>query len=220
MLAPTHKAAGTLSCALLSLFLNSSPQTALLLIVCGYAASSLPDIDCPQSTISRQAHRFAPFAAIIVFVTTEGSFTNKKEQLIVSLLCAAALAYGPLVLNLTIGHRSATHSLVLTSALYAVALLLLPRHGLGREVVSGIYLGTICGGVVPDLLTPGGVEAGWPLTRKRFRLLPAFMAPRTGGMFERFIFRPLLCAALVLILIRYSLNLLDRLETLKAFTLN
>jgi membrane-bound metal-dependent hydrolase YbcI (DUF457 family) len=206
MLGVTHRRAGALAGVSFAYFTHTAPLECLLFAVAAYVGALLPDADCPGSTIARFAASLAlPVVAITYFVTA-ATIPNPQLRFKVSLLSGAALVVIPFALKLLLGHRGALHSFLFWLPLGFLAWWFLPPGYLLRSCLAGISLGAMIGGILPDMLTPAGVEALWPITDRDLRLIPRPIAPRTGGWFEAILFRPcvtvLLFAAAGLFLFR------------------
>jgi inner membrane protein len=125
-------------------------------VVAGMVAL-LPDIDEPESTISR----FGSFRA--------GPLRLRPLW---------GLSY---LLKRTVGHRTLTHSLLAISlaAVIGLSLTLLGHVALGVAVIWGY-----ASHVLADMCTRSGVPLLWPIVPRSFHLLPPGLRLRTGSLAE------------------------------------
>lgn len=200
MLGVTHRRFGALAGASLAYFTHAPPLECLMLAVSGYSGALLPDADCPGSTIARFAASLALPVVAITYFALGPTIPEPELRFRMALLAGGALVVVPFALKLVFGHRGALHSFLFWLPLGGLAWWFMPDdYLLLRACIAGISLGAMVGGIVPDMLTPAGVEALWPLTDRDLRLVPHTLAPRTGGWFESFFFRP--CVTVLLLLI-------------------
>jgi membrane-bound metal-dependent hydrolase YbcI (DUF457 family) len=136
---------------------------------------------------------------VVVYFLTWPTVGDSNTRLEIALLSGVATIAVPYILKLFLGHRGALHSVFFWLALSLAGWLLLGSVMALRLSFVGIGLGATVGGIFPDLLTPAGVEVLWPFSNRRVCLLPKAIAPRTGGWFERLLFRPLVGGGLLLL---------------------
>lgn len=199
MLGVTHRRVGALAGASFAYLTHAAPLECLLLAVSGYSGALLPDADCPGSTIARFAASLALPVVAITYFSSATTIPDPELRFKMALLSGTALVIIPFALKLLLGHRGALHSLVLWLPLALLAWWFIPReYLLLRTCLAGVSVGAMIGGILPDMLTPAGVEALWPLTARDLRLVPHAFAPRTGGWFESLFFRPCVTALLLI----------------------
>lgn len=210
MLNESHRLAGAVAGAVTAAALRARPAEALLIVVTATLSSLLPDLDCPSSKAARACLQLAPVAGVAAYAAADGCCTTAGERLVVAALGAVALAALPTALKICFGHRGALHSLILFGGALACAFHFTLPGTVWRGLAVGAAVGALVGGILPDMLTPAGVSALWPLSRRKWQLLPAALAFRTGGWGERFVFRPALALILAGLILGYTLGLLSR----------
>lgn len=205
MMSRTHIAIGVAAGGAVAHFLHLSiPESVGLGLVAG-AGAALPDIDTEQSTASRTLFKIVPLGALVYLVAglvarLLGLSQTRPSLLQVGIIAAAVMLL-PTATRLIFGHRGATHSLLVWSSLLAILYLYGMRES-SALLGASVCLGSSVGGILPDALTPAGVPALWPITKKRFHLLPDGLRIRTGGIIERLIVRPLAYLAVALVALR------------------
>lgn len=204
MLGPSHFCAGALSGLLFAAATNATPGRALLLVAGGAVGGLCPDIDTPSSTIARWCLRLSPVAALLAYRHPQTLAADVRTRLACAAAAALCFALLPVALRLLVGHRGPLHALPVWGAGFALAAHFSPSLPFLGALVEGIFLGALAGGVLPDMLTPAGTAALWPLTRRRFRLAPRVLCVNTGGWMESFVIRPLLGLALVMTAALYA----------------
>ena len=201
----THVAIGLAAggAAALSLRLGLAESVCFSLVA--GASAALPDIDTEQSTASRMLFKFVPITAIAYIVAVAAAHLFGWAKTGPSLLhvgtVAATFILLPTATRLIFGHRGATHSLLVWAALLA-ALYVYGVREASALLGASVCLGSSVGGILPDALTPAGVPVFWPITDRRFHLLPAGLRIRTGGLAERVLVRPLVYLATLVIALR------------------
>lgn len=150
--------------------------------------SLLPDIDHPESKISRANPVTWLFAILYRFVLD-------LVSIIFKILITPLGWCGVKIPPLSSGHRGPlTHGglgIILFTLLLSPLLSWTPTifYGLMIGVLSHIFL---------DMLNPQGVPLMWPLWKKNIRFLPRFMAPTTSHLGERIVVFGLLAITLAL----------------------
>lgn len=66
----------------------------------------------------------------------------------------------------TLGHRSATHSIIIITIAFFVGVLIWDINA----IIVGLLIGTLIH-ILGDTATPQGVCIAWPLNKKRYKLL-------------------------------------------------
>lgn len=230
MMGKTHVAAGALLTAaaapptLAAFGIDLSPEEVLISTGIGAIAGILPDIDHPQSGI------------------TKGDIPGARLFGAVGVAVTWALSLPPRIIGVgaraTMNHRGGTHSAVfmvgwsvLAAPVYAgfallialiASLILNPLAGLIPDAPQ-IQIGALASWMVDELprvmplvgvsvfwgylahlltdsMTKVPVPWPWPFSRKRFSILPKPMRITTDSFVENAIIRPIIILALVLVL--------------------
>lgn len=102
--------------------------------------------------------------------------------------------------NFFIGHRTLTHNILV----YIVPMAVLWFYGMEDSYAKLLLIGFLTGAILhilEDAVTNSGVKgAMFPLV-KNFSILPYKLRFSTGGIFERFVFLPLL---FILLVVQYA----------------
>ncbi len=164
-----------------------TPQTAAGgIIVASTVLATWPDIDEPGSWLSRRVHAVLTVVGTLLGVGIGGMLVWNHVLPIWGMAAATLVGMvggrmaGWLLLRVirigSGGHRHLTHSLILALVLFIVACAL---WGSGLVCWFFLPMGLTWGvlvHLVGDVVTPGGVELLYPLSTKRYRVLPRSIA--------------------------------------------
>lgn len=166
-------------------------------MVIAVVASLLPDIDEPESLISN-----SPNAIRAQLGKGRRGADRAARQGAGVLLRAANIVTRTLALLVRLlagGHRAATHVLPVAAALTAGMYYLGASIGFpslwiwfGAGYLSHLLL---------DMMTPAGLALFWPLSKRDWHLLPAFLRMQTGGGGDVFMRTFLLLLAVGLVVV-------------------
>lgn len=207
MMSRTHMAIGAAAGAAASLALRMGPAESIGLAVVAALGATLPDIDTEQSTASRTLFKAVPILAAAYILAGLAAHLMGWSQsyppfLRVGLIAAAVMLI-PTATRVIFGHRGATHSVLVWTAML-LALYVTGYRGTAVILAGSVCVGVCVGGILPDAITPAGVPLLWPVTDRKFHLLPDGLRIRTGGWIERLLVRPLAYLAILAISLRIA----------------
>jgi membrane-bound metal-dependent hydrolase YbcI (DUF457 family) len=211
MLGRTHALSGLAACSAIAMTAwHAGPRSAAVSAVITAGAAVLPDLDAPGSAAARSlgfltrwtaravaavsgGHRHGThsLAGVVVFAGAAAACATWRRtipgEIALTVLLAVLLAAALRVLRLD-GHAGDLAAVA--------AAVMITRTGYGT---GGLWLLTALGTAVHiagDMLTRSGCPLAWPVTGRRFWLLPAPARFTTGQRAERLIVTPLLLLAL------------------------
>lgn len=201
----THFAIGALAGVGAGCYFGAGPAEALGLTAAAALGATLPDADTTSSTASHTLFRLGPVVALCYLAAGAASFlggwTENLPSVVYAGYIAAAIMLLPVALHVLFGHRGATHSILFWGAIYVGAAAAVADPP-ARLLAAGVCLGSCAGGILPDAMTPAGVPALWPITSRRFRVMPETLCIATGGLVERLFVRPLAYLSLIIMSLR------------------
>lgn len=157
--------------------------------VAGMLGGLLPDIDEPNSTVAHLPGQVRKTVRRTAGKGPAAALVNLVVSIVTGLLEAATVALATLVKSV-LGHRGAMHSLALATGIAVgttagtVALDAIAEASWSFRIpaLAGPVLGM---GYITHLITDGMTKSGvpllWPMSKQRIRLLPKWLAAKTGG---------------------------------------
>jgi membrane-bound metal-dependent hydrolase YbcI (DUF457 family) len=211
MLGRTHALTGMVACSVLSATVwHPGHGQAVVAAVISGGAAVLPDIDHPDATVSRGFGFLTETFARLVSFAAGGHRHGTHSLAGIAVFTAVALAAEPWRQTVP-GAIALT---ILLAVILASALRVLRLGGHGADLlalaaaagmtwtgygVTGLWWLAALGAashIAGDMLTRSGCPLAWPLSPRRFWLLPARARLTTGHRAERFIITPALALAL------------------------
>ena len=189
MLGRDHALSGALAFAALgpSLHVTGSHLAAGVLLTAG--AGTLPDIDHPDSTISREFGFLTQAFAWLVDRLSGGHRHGTHSFVGIAVFSAGALAAGSRQLTAhPTGHQVFSWHLMPT-ALYLALLYSAALRALAVALGCAAH-------IAGDELTHGGCPVFWPVSGHEFHLVPRPLQITTAKMGENWVVFPLLVVAL------------------------
>lgn len=162
-------------------------------------AALLPDIDEPESMISNSPRAISQ--RLGRGRPSPGRSVRRSAGLFLRIGNVLTRALAMIVRLLAGGHRAATHTLPIAAMLSVGAYVL--GDAIGFPSLWIWFLAGYLSHFILDMMTLSGIELFWPLSRRRWHVLPSFLRMRTGESGDIVLRLLLFIAAVALFLLPY-----------------